>query len=158
MLYYPRGQGVEGGNLFKEISKGFKKVGKFLSSRPVKTILRVLQTNAYPHICKALPGIVPALLKALTKIPYAGPAIALIANNPLAQAAATKGAEKGLDALNQLVAKHGYGQGKGTVQDGVKFTKKQLNKTTKGLDKHLISLLNNMILSTPVKGKGLMPL
>jgi hypothetical protein len=153
-----RGNGVEGGNLFKEISKGFKKVGKFLTSKHVKTVSRVLRTNAYPHIRKALPGIVPTLLKASTKIPYAGPVIAPIANNPLAQAAATKGAVKGLDALNQLAAKKGFGQGRGTVQDGVQYTKKQLNKTTKGLDKHSISLLNNMILSTPVKGAGLMPL
>lgn len=161
-----QGGSVQGGFLGKFFKKAFSGVKKFVTSSPFKSAVRTARNFAMPHIRKYLPKIVPYALNAMTSTPYTSFAKPLV---PFVTPYANKAADAGLSGLNNFAEKHGYGKKKGgnSVMEGIKYTKKQLNRPTKDLDKHSLTLLNNMMLSTPVKGRskksgkqgsGLMPL
>lgn len=151
----PHGGQIEGGNILKSLKKGFKQVGKFFTSKGTKSAIRMVRQAVVPHLRKALPALMPLLLKATNAIPVVGPALSAVTSNPVVSSLATEGSIRGIDALNNLAQSKGYGV---SVKDGVKYTRKQLAQTTKGLDKHSLGLLNNMMVSAPVKGRGLQPL
>jgi len=157
----PFGTGVQGGNaksFFKSIDKGFKRgardIGRFLTSKPFKRVVREVRNVASPIVRKMIPELLSRGADATALIPGVGPAV-----QPFAKALtplATKGVLKGLDLGEAYAQKKGYG----SSIDAVKYTKKQLGKQNqrRALDMRELNTFARVAQSAPIKGRGLRPL
>jgi len=152
---------IQGGNaksFFKSIDKGFKRgardIGRFLTSKPFKRVVREVRNVASPIVRKMIPELLSRGADATALIPGVGPAV-----QPFAKALtplATKGVLKGLDLGEAYAQKKGYGN----AIDAVKYTKKQLGKQNqrRALDMRELNTFARVAQSAPIKGRGLRPL
>jgi len=144
-----------GDGLFDDIGKAFSSaansVADVLTSKPVKNVIRNVRNEITPIVKKELPGIINQGLQYATNTPETAflKPLAPIASNLI-----NKGAQQGVDGLNSLAEKHGYGCS--AARCGCKK-----RRTT--LDRRSLQLFNDMLVPSvngrrKIKGYGLAPL
>lgn len=166
--------GVQGSGAKEDIAKFFKKIAK---SDTVKALSKAGRKILTPTVKKIIPFLIDSTTTALKETPLA-PAATLL------EAATDKlldYSDKGIDKLNKMAEKKGYGNkkmknkyllstlpgnassrsGKGYSSDNFKLTQANFGKiasANKALDQRALRLYNDVAISAPIKGTGLLPL
>lgn len=170
MRIHGEGMRVHGEGFFSDLAKGakkaFNKTKRFITSKPVKNVIRTIRKNVVnPAVKHLLPQATNALFTAANMTPLA-PLTSIV--QPFVQPKINVLAQKGADALSEKIDKTGYGM---TVHGGKLRKKKKENtiaaplkddkfvnltakqraakaKTNSVLDGHSLRLLHNIIQSS----------
>lgn len=143
------GTSIKGDGIFEDIGKT---ISRFVKSGGIKSSVRFLRKSLSPLVKQGMKQLLEKAPALLMNTPFAALApVAAALKTPL-----TKLSNLGISKLNTLAESKGYG----APAAPYKLTKKNIGRDSSTItrDRHALKLYNNVVVSSPISGSGLLPL